>query len=93
MATRNVVLSEHQATLIAELILSGRHQNASEVLREGLRLLERRESEEAAKLEGLRRALDEPEAAVERGEVYDSTPALLQEIDDEREVVARRAEG
>jgi antitoxin ParD1/3/4 len=35
MPTRNVVLTEHQETLIEMLVQSGRYQNASEVLREG----------------------------------------------------------
>lgn len=59
MATRNVVLSEHQHELVEALVKSGRYQNASEVLREGLRLLEREEAEEAAKVAVLRRAADE----------------------------------
>jgi len=52
----NVVLTEHQETLIEMLVQSGRYQNASEVLREGLRLVENREVEEATKLETLRAA-------------------------------------
>lgn len=59
MATRNVVLSEHQHELVEALVRSGRFQNASEVLREGLRLLERQESHEAAKVAVLRRAAKE----------------------------------
>lgn len=59
VATRNVVLSEHQHELVEALVKSGRYQNASEVLREGLRLLEREEAEEAAKVAVLRRAADE----------------------------------
>jgi antitoxin ParD1/3/4 len=38
------------------LVRSGRYQNASEVLREGLRLVERREAEHAARLAELRAA-------------------------------------
>ena len=45
MATRNVVLTEPQSNLIDELVALGRFQNASEVLRAGLRLLERDEAE------------------------------------------------
>ncbi|CAI8978406.1 type II toxin-antitoxin system ParD family antitoxin [Pseudomonas chlororaphis] len=56
MATRNVVLTPHQEDVIKDLVKSGRYQNASEVMREALRLLEQRESEEAAKLEALRNA-------------------------------------
>ena len=56
MPTRNVVLSDHQHNLVETLVQSGRYQNASEVLREGLRLIEERERVEAAKLEALQQA-------------------------------------
>lgn len=58
MATRNVVLSQHQHELVELLVKSGRYQNASEVLRDGLRLLEREHTEESAKIAALRRAAD-----------------------------------
>ena len=50
MPTRNVVLSDRQQQLVESLVQSGRYQNASEVLREGLRLIEQRERLEGAKL-------------------------------------------
>lgn len=56
MPKRNLVLTAHQEQLINNLVKSGRYQNASEVLREGLRLLEQRGTEEAAKIEALRQA-------------------------------------
>jgi antitoxin ParD1/3/4 len=56
MPTRNVVLTNHQQDVIEALVRSGRYQNASEVLRDGLRLIEQREAEEAAKLEALKNA-------------------------------------
>jgi antitoxin ParD1/3/4 len=56
MSTRNVVLTERQDELIDALVQTGRYQNASEVLREGLRLIEQREAEDAAKLTALREA-------------------------------------
>lgn len=56
MPTRNVVLSDHQAHFVEQLVAAGRYQNASEVLREGLRLVERRESEDEARLSALREA-------------------------------------
>lgn len=58
MATRNVVLTQHQHELVEALVSSGRYQNASEVLREGLRLLERAEADEAARLAVLRQAAE-----------------------------------
>lgn len=56
VATRNVVLTEHQEAFIASLVGSGKYQNASEVLREGLRLLERRELAFEARLAAFRDA-------------------------------------
>ncbi|MFJ5253901.1 type II toxin-antitoxin system ParD family antitoxin [Pseudomonas sp. NPDC088414] len=56
MATRNVVLTPHQEQVIHDLVQSGRYQNASEVMREGLRLLEQRIAEDDAKIEALRQA-------------------------------------
>jgi antitoxin ParD1/3/4 len=50
------VLSDHQHDFVETLVQSGRYQNASEVLREGLRLIEDRERIEAAKLKALKQA-------------------------------------
>jgi antitoxin ParD1/3/4 len=55
MPTRNVVLSDHQHEFVEALVQSGRYQNASEVLREGLRLIEEREHIGQAKLKALRK--------------------------------------
>ena len=56
MPTRNVVLTEQQAAMIEHLVQAGRYQNASEVLRDGLRLLQQREAEDKARLVALRKA-------------------------------------
>ncbi|MEM9477062.1 MAG: type II toxin-antitoxin system ParD family antitoxin [Pseudomonadota bacterium] len=47
MPTRNVLLTEHQSALIDRLVADGRYQNASEVLRDGLREVEQREDARA----------------------------------------------
>jgi antitoxin ParD1/3/4 len=65
--TRNVVLTDNQEQLIQSLVESGRYQNASELIREGLRLIERREAEDAAKLEALRVAAAAGTIAIEDG--------------------------
>lgn len=65
MPTRNVVLTDHQASLLEQLVSSGRYQNASEVLREGLRLVERREEEDALRLVALRSAVQVGVADIE----------------------------
>ena len=56
MPTKNVVLTDHQAHFVEDLVTSGRYQNASEVLREGLRLIERRETEDQMRLVALKDA-------------------------------------
>ena len=57
MPTRNDVLTPHQASFVEQLVDSGRYQNASEVLREGLRLVEQRERDDAVRLKVLREAV------------------------------------
>ena len=56
MPTRNIVLTDRQTRFIGRLVKSGRYQNASEVLREGIRLVERQEMEDEARLKALREA-------------------------------------
>lgn len=56
MPTRNVVITDRQAQMIERLVEDGHYQNASEVLREGLRLLEVRDVAHQAKLAALREA-------------------------------------
>ena len=78
MPTRNIVLTEEQSTLVERLVSSGRYQNASEVLREGLRLIEAREREEKVRLEAVRRAVEAGVADLEAGRYteLDSVEAL-----------------
>ncbi|OYQ33504.1 addiction module antidote protein [Niveispirillum lacus] len=68
MPTRNVVLTDHHEKVIEELVRSGRYQNASEVLREGIRLIEKREAAEKAKLEALRAAVTLGATQIDNGE-------------------------
>jgi len=87
MPTRNVVITDHQANFIEQMVSSGEYQNASEVLREGLRLVEERRAEHAAKLAGLRIAIQRGIDSVEAGRstIFDSPEALgayLDEIGD-----------
>ena len=68
MPTRNISLTEHLDRFVEDSIASGRYLNASEVVREGLRLLEHRHQEEALKLQRLREAAQAGVEALERGE-------------------------
>lgn len=67
MPTHNVVLTDHQAHFVEQLVKSGCYQNASEVLREGLRLVECRESEDQLHLTTLRDAAKGGIADIETG--------------------------
>jgi antitoxin ParD1/3/4 len=71
MPTRNVNLTNNLDHFIARKVKSGRYENASEVVRAGLRTLEREEQQYEAKLAALRAAIDEGDASgVARGNVF-----------------------
>jgi antitoxin ParD1/3/4 len=68
MPTRNVFLSDQFDSFIAAGIEEGRYSNASEVVREGLRLLQQRDAEDRAKIAWLRGAAQEAIDSLDRGE-------------------------
>lgn len=93
--TRNVVLTKPQEKLIETLVESGRYQNASEVVRDGLRLVAQREAEEAAKLKALREAARVGVSALDRGEFkefenMEDMQAYLADLSDR--IISRTAE-
>ena len=53
----SVALTPHFESLAHQLVTSGRYNNISEVIRDGLRLLESRMQDESAKLHALRTAV------------------------------------
>ena len=52
-------LGNHYESFVRDLLASGRYASASEVLRDGLRLLEDREKQREAKIAALRDAIQE----------------------------------
>src|ERR1700690_55874 len=71
MPTRNVNLTDSLDQFVAKKIKSGRYENASEVVRAGLRTLEREERQYEAKLAALRAAIDEGDASgIAKGNVF-----------------------
>ena len=68
MPTRNINLTEYLDRFVEAVVTTGRYGNASEVVREGLRLLEQREKEDQAKLDWLRKAAAEGFDQIDRGE-------------------------
>lgn len=82
MPTKNVVLTDHQAAFVERLVGIGRYQNASEVLREGLRLVETKEAEDKLRLKALREAVRQGAADADAGRFksFDSSSELRQHL-------------
>ena len=71
MPTRNVNLTDELDRFVLQKVKSGRYENASEVVRAALRMLEREEQQYQAKLAALRTAIDEGDASgVAKGNVF-----------------------
>ncbi|WP_257166678.1 type II toxin-antitoxin system ParD family antitoxin [Bradyrhizobium sp. SRS-191] len=66
-------IGKHYEELIKGLVDSGRYSTASEVMREGLRLIEEKQERRKAKLEALRSAIQDG---------LDSGPAEGQDVED-----------
>jgi len=94
MPTRNVVITNHQAAFIEQLVEGGEYQNASEVLREGLRLVEERRTEYAIRLENLRAAVQTGIDSIEAGRYtsFESMDAYIQHLDEEAERIIGEVE-
>jgi antitoxin ParD1/3/4 len=96
MPTRNINLTDYFVTFIERRIASGRYGNASEVVREALRLLEKQEKEREQKLKLLRKAVKEGLDSIDQGQgiVIESERDLENFFDEiEKEVAAKRAGG
>jgi antitoxin ParD1/3/4 len=76
----NFSLTPQLETFVRELAASGDYNNASEVVREALRVFKRSEEAHALKLKRLRAAISEGESAIKQGDshVFNSE----QELDD-----------
>jgi antitoxin ParD1/3/4 len=68
MSGRNFSLTEHLSQFVDRQVGSGRHQNASEVVREALRRYEDDILAESANLAAIERIAADGIAAIERGE-------------------------
>ena len=66
--TRNIALTDRQDGLVDQLVHSGKYQSASEVVREGLRLLEDKLEQRQAELDDIRSGVLEGLAQAERGD-------------------------
>ena len=87
----SVSFTPQQAEFLASCVASGRYQSMSEVVREGLRLLEDRQERRQAELERARALIQEGADQLDRGEVVDGE-TFFREWDEELDALeaARR---
>ncbi len=68
MPTRNINLTEHLDQFVERQVSSGRYSNASEIVREALRLLEEEEQVRQAKLKALRQVAKQGLQEIDQGQ-------------------------
>jgi antitoxin ParD1/3/4 len=83
----NVSLTPHLEDFIRQKVETGRYNNASEVVREALRLLD----DQDRQLAWFRTKMADAEAQVRSGQVHEDTDEFWEELD--REVDERLARG
>ena len=67
MPTRNINLTEHFNAFVERQVSSGRYLNASEIVREALRLLEEQEHVRETRLRALRQAAKQGFEQIDQG--------------------------
>jgi len=77
MPTRNISLTAEQDAFVERVVKTGEYQNASEAIREALRVLQQKRREEALKLRALRVQIKAGLDALERGDFTDVADAEL----------------
>jgi antitoxin ParD1/3/4 len=77
--TRNIALTPHLDRFVQSKVDSGRYQTASEVVRDGLRLLEEREQTRQRTQERLRQEIEVGWRQSQRGQMVDG-PSVFAEI-------------
>ena len=93
MPTRNVNLTDQLDRFVAAKVESGSYENASEVVRAGLRALERIEQEYETRLALLRAAIDEGEVSESCCQTLADRPALGRPCDEVRPGLRRIRHG
>ena len=86
MASRNISLTDHHDALIEAKIQAGEYANASEVVREGLRLIQERDQELAARVDAIKSRVAVGLEQAARGEFVEGS------VNEIRERIRLRAE-
>ena len=84
MPTRNISLTAEQDAFVARVVKAGDYQNASEAVRDALRVLQHKRREDALKLKALRAQIAAGLEALERGDYLevddDALDSYLEEL-------------
>jgi antitoxin ParD1/3/4 len=92
MPTRNVSLTPEQDAFIERVVNAGEYQNASEAIRDALRVLQQRRQEDALKLRALRTQIKAGIDALERSDFTEvGSNDLDQYLEELAEPSAKRA--
>jgi len=74
----NVSLTPELERIVDQKVKSGQYNSASEVVREGLRLLQQRDNMHEAKLNALRAEIQKGIDDLEAGRIYDGPTAMAE---------------
>ena len=78
MPTRNISLTAEQDAFVQEVVEAGEYQNASEAVRDALRVLQQRRKEHSIRLKILRAQIKAGVDALERGDFVEVDDADLE---------------
>ena len=78
MPTRNISLTAEQDAFVQEVVEAGEYQNASEAIRDALRVLQQRRREDSLRLKALRAQIKAGIDALERGDFAEIDDADLE---------------
>jgi antitoxin ParD1/3/4 len=79
MPTRNISLTAEQDAFVEQVVKAGEYQNASEAIRDALRVLQQKRREDALKLRALRAQIKAGLDALKRGDFTEVAEADLDE--------------
>ena len=78
MPTRNISLTTEQDAFVQEVVEAGEYQNASEAIRDALRVLQQRRKEDSLRLKALRAQIKVGTDALEGGDFTEIADADLE---------------
>jgi antitoxin ParD1/3/4 len=79
MPTRNISLTPEQDAFVEKVVEAGEYQNASEAIRDALRVLQQRRKEDSLRLKALRAQIKVGIDAIDRGDFAEVEDADLEE--------------